>query len=57
MWGAGGWGCLGEEPVNMIVKSVIAELTKALSELERAREMEDTGEHEQKMLTRHKIFL
>lgn len=41
----------------MMVKSVFADLTKALSEQERAREMEGTGEYEQKMLTRHKIFL
>lgn len=39
-----------------MVKSVFAELTKALAEQERAREMEGTREYKQKTLTRHKIF-
>lgn len=41
---------------GVTVKSVFAELTKASTEQERAREMEGTREYKQKTLTRHKIF-
>lgn len=41
--GWGGWGG-GEEPVNLTVKSGFAELTKASTEQEPAREVEGAGE-------------
>lgn len=41
---------------GVTVKSVFAELTKASTEQERAREMEGTREYKQKTLTRHKNF-
>lgn len=42
--GGGVGGCRGEEPVNLTVKSGFAELTKAPTEQEQAREMEGAGE-------------